>query len=192
MFAGYVGAATVGAAAWWFIAADGGPRVSFYQLVCSHLSFRALGAEHCEPSETRSPLSVVGLGACQIICILKQSAVARKIILKDPASPGNGLRSGAALRSRPRVELGRRLRQRTWLMSVIGLLLQSHFLQCKEDNPDFEGVDCAIFESPYPMTMALSVLVTIEMCNALNRSVSLLGRLGRRLRQPAVARVTVG
>lgn len=47
--------------------------------------------------------------------------------------------------------------------------MQSHFLQCKEDNPDFEGVDCAIFESPYPMTMALSVLVTIEMCNALNR-----------------------
>ncbi|KAB0355849.1 hypothetical protein FD755_017924 [Muntiacus reevesi] len=72
----YVGAATVGAAAWWFIAAEGGPRVSFYQL--------------------------------------------------------------------------------------------SHFLQCKEDNPDFEGVDCAVFESPYPMTMALSVLVTIEMCNALN------------------------
>uniref|UniRef100_A0A8C3VF17 Calcium-transporting ATPase n=1 Tax=Catharus ustulatus TaxID=91951 RepID=A0A8C3VF17_CATUS len=72
----YVGAATVGAAAWWFIAADGGPKVSFYQL--------------------------------------------------------------------------------------------SHFLQCKEDNPDFYGVDCVVFESPYPMTMALSVLVTIEMCNALN------------------------
>lgn len=52
---------------------------------------------------------------------------------------------------------------------MFALLLQSHFLQCKEDNPDFEGVDCAIFESPYPMTMALSVLVTIEMCNALNR-----------------------
>ncbi|KAJ6656703.1 hypothetical protein lerEdw1_003590 [Lerista edwardsae] len=69
----YVGAATVGAAAWWFIAADGGPRITFYQL-------------------------------------------------------------------------------------------------CKEDNPDFEGVDCVVFESPYPMTMALSVLVTIEMCNALNRS----------------------
>lgn len=30
---GYVGAATVGAAAWWFIAAEDGPRVSFYQLV---------------------------------------------------------------------------------------------------------------------------------------------------------------
>lgn len=65
----------------------------------------------------------------------------------------------------------------TWL--TIGLLLQSHFLQCKEDNPDFEGVDCAIFESPYPMTMALSVLVTIEMCNALNRSVNPLGKLGK-------------
>ncbi|XP_018423926.1 PREDICTED: sarcoplasmic/endoplasmic reticulum calcium ATPase 2 isoform X3 [Nanorana parkeri] len=72
----YVGAATVGAASWWFIAADDGPRVTFYQL--------------------------------------------------------------------------------------------SHFLQCKEDNPDFENVQCEIFESPYPMTMALSVLVTIEMCNALN------------------------
>ncbi|XP_063171901.1 sarcoplasmic/endoplasmic reticulum calcium ATPase 2 [Candoia aspera] len=72
----YVGAATVGAAAWWFIAADGGPRVTFYQL--------------------------------------------------------------------------------------------SHFLQCSDENPEFEGVDCVVFESPYPMTMALSVLVTIEMCNALN------------------------
>lgn len=73
-------------------------------------------------------------------------------------------------------ELVHGLRKCTWL--IIGLLLQSHFLQCKEDNPDFEGVDCAIFESPYPMTMALSVLVTIEMCNALNRSVNLLSELG--------------
>lgn len=64
-----------------------------------------------------------------------------------------------------------------WELGV-WLLLQSHFLQCKEDNPDFEGVDCAVFESPYPMTMALSVLVTIEMCNALNRSVALLNVLG--------------
>lgn len=192
MFPGYVGAATVGAAAWWFIAADGGPRVSFYQLVCSHFSLCTLDAEHCKPSQTRLPLSVLGLGAYQIIFSLKQSAVASEIILKDSASLGNGLRSGAALRSRPSVELRQGLRKRTWLMSVIGLLLQSHFLQCKEDNPDFEGVDCAIFESPYPMTMALSVLVTIEMCNALNRSVSPLGKLGRKLRQPAVARVTVG
>uniref|UniRef100_A0A8C5R3F7 Calcium-transporting ATPase n=1 Tax=Leptobrachium leishanense TaxID=445787 RepID=A0A8C5R3F7_9ANUR len=73
---GYVGAATVGAAAWWFIYSDDGPGVTFYQL--------------------------------------------------------------------------------------------SHFMQCSEDNEDFEGLECEIFESPVPMTMALSVLVTIEMCNALN------------------------
>uniref|UniRef100_A0A673B8E1 Calcium-transporting ATPase n=1 Tax=Sphaeramia orbicularis TaxID=375764 RepID=A0A673B8E1_9TELE len=72
----YVGAATVGAAAWWFVAAEDGPRITFYQL--------------------------------------------------------------------------------------------SHFLQCGPENPDYQDLDCKIFESPYPMTMALSVLVTIEMCNALN------------------------
>merc|ERR1719260_745681 len=37
------------------------------------------------------------------------------------------------------------------------------------DDPMFEGVDCkAVFDSPKPMTMALSVLVCIEMLNALN------------------------
>ncbi|XP_030623513.1 sarcoplasmic/endoplasmic reticulum calcium ATPase 2 [Chanos chanos] len=72
----YVGAATVGAAAWWFVSADDGPMVTLYQL--------------------------------------------------------------------------------------------SHFLQCAPDNPDFQDLECHVFESPYPMTMALSVLVTIEMCNALN------------------------
>uniref|UniRef100_A0A4W5RZA3 Calcium-transporting ATPase n=1 Tax=Hucho hucho TaxID=62062 RepID=A0A4W5RZA3_9TELE len=72
----YVGVATVGAATWWFVAAEDGPRITFYQL--------------------------------------------------------------------------------------------SHFLQCGPDNPEFEGLECELFESPYPMTMALSVLVTIEMCNALN------------------------
>lgn len=46
---------------------------------------------------------------------------------------------------------------------------QSHYLQCTEDHVEFAGVQCSVFESPYPMTMALSVLVTIEMCNALNR-----------------------
>ncbi|XP_037115708.1 sarcoplasmic/endoplasmic reticulum calcium ATPase 2 isoform X1 [Syngnathus acus] len=73
---GYVGAATVGAAAWWFTLSEDGPQVTLYQL--------------------------------------------------------------------------------------------SHFLQCTPDNPDFDNLDCEVFESPYPMTMALSVLVTIEMCNALN------------------------
>ncbi|XP_061433723.1 sarcoplasmic/endoplasmic reticulum calcium ATPase 2 isoform X1 [Lethenteron reissneri] len=74
---GYVGCATVGAAAWWFMYAEDGPHLSYYQL--------------------------------------------------------------------------------------------SHFLQCGPDNPAFHDVeDCEIFESPVPMTMALSVLVTIEMSNALN------------------------
>ncbi|XP_060788317.1 sarcoplasmic/endoplasmic reticulum calcium ATPase 2 isoform X2 [Neoarius graeffei] len=72
----YVGAATVGAAAWWFVVADDGPQITLYQL--------------------------------------------------------------------------------------------SHFLQCSPDHPDFLDLECHVFESPYPMTMALSVLVTIEMCNALN------------------------
>ncbi|KAM5273994.1 sarcoplasmic/endoplasmic reticulum calcium ATPase 3 isoform 2-T2 [Ctenodactylus gundi] len=43
-----------------------------------------------------------------------------------------------------------------------------NFLKCSEDNPLFAGIDCEIFESRFPTTMALSVLVTIEMCNALN------------------------
>lgn len=111
------------------------------------------------------------------------------MIRKDPLS---GKRGGILCESASGcgVELVRGLRKWTQLIrNLIGLLLQSHFLQCKEDNPDFEGVDCAIFESPYPMTMALSVLVTIEMCNALNRSVSLLGKLGGKAltaRAPAV------
>merc|ERR1712121_373978 len=44
----------------------------------------------------------------------------------------------------------------------------SHFMQCHDENEDFTGVECEIFEAEAPMTMALSVLVTIEMCNALN------------------------
>jgi len=72
----YVGAATVGAAAWWFMIHDQGPQLSYYQL--------------------------------------------------------------------------------------------THHMQCSADKKSFEGVDCNIFYSPKPMTMALSVLVLIEMCNALN------------------------
>uniref|UniRef100_A0A4W5PAM4 Calcium-transporting ATPase n=1 Tax=Hucho hucho TaxID=62062 RepID=A0A4W5PAM4_9TELE len=73
---GYVGAATVAAAVWWFLYSEDGPGVSFYQL--------------------------------------------------------------------------------------------SHFMQCHEENEDFVGIHCEVFEAAPPMTMALSVLVTIEMCNALN------------------------
>lgn len=44
----------------------------------------------------------------------------------------------------------------------------SHHLQCITSPEDFAGVDCSVFHDPHPMTMALSVLVTIEMLNALN------------------------
>jgi hypothetical protein len=47
--------------------------------------------------------------------------------------------------------------------------VQTHHLSCIPDTPDFAGVDCKIFHDPHPMTMALSVLVTIEMLNAMNR-----------------------
>merc|ERR1711970_1125314 len=44
----------------------------------------------------------------------------------------------------------------------------SHHLQCLGEPENFEGLDCGIFSHPLPMTMALSVLVVIEMLNALN------------------------
>merc|ERR1711975_117049 len=71
-----------------------------------------------------------------------------------------------------------------FLYSVDGPRLQYHqltnFLQCNEQNyeKDFTGADpdysypgfegCKVFQSPPPMTMALSILVTIELLNALN------------------------
>merc|ERR1719369_1382124 len=44
----------------------------------------------------------------------------------------------------------------------------SNHLSCIVEPENFEGLDCDIFSHPAPMTMALSVLVTIEMLNALN------------------------
>merc|ERR1719412_2512283 len=44
----------------------------------------------------------------------------------------------------------------------------SHFLQCPAEPEKFKGLSCDIFQAPEPMTMALSILVTIEMCNAVN------------------------
>ncbi|XP_022667926.1 calcium-transporting ATPase sarcoplasmic/endoplasmic reticulum type-like isoform X2 [Varroa jacobsoni] len=73
---GYVGAATVGASAWWYMVAPDGPHLSFYQV--------------------------------------------------------------------------------------------THHLSCIGDKTNFSGIDCAVFHDPHPMTMALSVLVLIEMLNALN------------------------
>jgi Ca2+ transporting ATPase len=44
----------------------------------------------------------------------------------------------------------------------------THFMQCTAENEAFDGVDCDIFGDAHPMTMALSVLVVIELANALN------------------------
>lgn len=44
----------------------------------------------------------------------------------------------------------------------------THYMQCLAGGEAFEGIDCKIFEDPHPMTMALSVLVIIELMNALN------------------------
>lgn len=48
-------------------------------------------------------------------------------------------------------------------------LPQTHQAQCLAQDEMFAGVDCDVFSHPKPMTMALSVLVLIEMLNALNR-----------------------
>lgn len=48
-------------------------------------------------------------------------------------------------------------------------LIQTHHMQCLAEHDNFHGIDCRIFENPKPMTMALSVLVLVEMLNAMNR-----------------------
>lgn len=54
----------------------------------------------------------------------------------------------------------------------------THHLACIGGGDEFKGIDCKIFTDPHPMTMALSVLVTIEMLNAMNRFVGLLASGG--------------
>jgi Ca2+ transporting ATPase len=60
-----------------------------------------------------------------------------------------------------------------WFMSYPGgprltyEQLTSH-MSCHPDNELYKGFDCEVFADAHPMTMALSVLVTIEMLNAIN------------------------
>ena len=42
-------------------------------------------------------------------------------------------------------------------------------MQCPAEPTRFKDIDCDIFDAPAAKTMALSVLVVIEMLNALNR-----------------------
>jgi len=44
----------------------------------------------------------------------------------------------------------------------------THHMQCPAEPTRFKDIDCEIFEAPAAKTMALSVLVVIEMLNALN------------------------
>jgi len=44
----------------------------------------------------------------------------------------------------------------------------THHHQCLTQTGQFEGVDCRLFDNPKPKTMALSVLVVIEVLNAFN------------------------
>lgn len=42
-------------------------------------------------------------------------------------------------------------------------------MHCPAEPRMFPGIDCEVFSNPKPMTLALSVLVVIEMLNAMNR-----------------------
>ncbi|KAF1580693.1 UNVERIFIED_CONTAM: Calcium-transporting ATPase sarcoplasmic/endoplasmic reticulum type, partial [Eudyptes robustus] len=44
----------------------------------------------------------------------------------------------------------------------------SHYMKCGIEPEDFEDIDCFVFKNDHPNTLALSVLVVIEMMNALN------------------------
>ncbi|CAD5213323.1 unnamed protein product [Bursaphelenchus okinawaensis] len=44
----------------------------------------------------------------------------------------------------------------------------THWMRCEIEPENFSDLDCAVFEDNHPNAMALSVLVTIEMLNAVN------------------------
>lgn len=45
----------------------------------------------------------------------------------------------------------------------------THWMRCEIEPENFADLDCAVFEDNHPNALALSVLVTIEMLNAVNR-----------------------
>lgn len=45
----------------------------------------------------------------------------------------------------------------------------THWMRCEIEPENFADLDCAVFEDTHPNALALSVLVTIEMANAVNR-----------------------
>ncbi len=72
-----------------------------------------------------------------------------------------GLQEGAGSRLNGVTDL-------TWATTVL-YFQQTHHMQCPAEPRMYPNIDCNVFNHPKPMTMALSVLVTIEMLNALNR-----------------------
>ena len=79
----------------------------------------------------------------------------------------------------PRGCCGRGVHGCGWAAGLTHSVPQTHQAQCLAQDEMFAGIDCSVFSHPKPMTMALSVLVVIEMLNALNRWGCPLGFLER-------------
>lgn len=69
----------------------------------------------------------------------------------------------------PRGCCGRGVHGCGWAARLTHSVPQTHQAQCLAQDEMFAGIDCSVFSHPKPMTMALSVLVVIEMLNSLNR-----------------------
>ncbi|KAI5632749.1 calcium-transporting ATPase sarcoplasmic/endoplasmic reticulum type [Phthorimaea operculella] len=146
----YVGAATVGGATWWFMYSPFGPQMSYWQLT-HHLQclgggdeFKTIGS--CTPpSDPRCPT-----GSSPTTCSASEAETSSRYLV---------FHITACIDNR-------------FMYSPFGPQMSywqlTHHLQCLGGGDEFKGIDCKIFNDPHPMTMALSVLVTIEMLNAMN------------------------